>query len=161
MKRYGRALAGGCLAVMAPGCFAFAAQGQAPKPIRRASITMDRAVCRGAVPTGRSWRPFRHRTYWRRRTLGQSIIIENVVGAGGTTATTRAWPAPANDGLYAHHRAIWARIAASGAALSEALPITPGKGTLSPVALLAGTPILILARKRISAKGPQGIHSPM
>src|ERR1043166_5291425 len=31
------------------------------------------------------------------QTLGQSIIIENVVGAGGTTATTRAARA-ANDG---------------------------------------------------------------
>ena len=26
------------------------------------------------------------------QTLGQAIIIENVVGAGGTTATTRAAP---------------------------------------------------------------------
>jgi tripartite-type tricarboxylate transporter receptor subunit TctC len=31
------------------------------------------------------------------QTLGQTIIIENVVGAGGTTATTRAARA-ANDG---------------------------------------------------------------
>ena len=33
------------------------------------------------------------------RTLGQPIIIENIVGAGGTTASTRAAPSPCMTGL--------------------------------------------------------------
>jgi tripartite-type tricarboxylate transporter receptor subunit TctC len=82
------------------------------------------------------------------QTLGQSIIIENVVGAGGTTATTRAARA-ANDGytLITGHMGTHA----------AALPLYPNlayhpEKDFEPVALLAGTPILILARKDFAPK---------
>jgi tripartite-type tricarboxylate transporter receptor subunit TctC len=75
--------------------------------------------------------------------LGQSIIIENVVGAGGTTATTRAARA-ASDGytLITGHMGTHA----ASVPLYPKLAYHPEKD-FEPVALLAGTPILILARK--------------
>jgi tripartite-type tricarboxylate transporter receptor subunit TctC len=77
------------------------------------------------------------------QTLGQSIIIENVVGAGGTTATTRAARA-ANDGytLITGHMGTHA----ASVPLYPKLAYHPEKD-FDPVSLLAGTPILILARK--------------
>ncbi|NPU09607.1 tripartite tricarboxylate transporter substrate binding protein BugD [Bradyrhizobium sp. 83002] len=82
------------------------------------------------------------------QTLGQSIIIENVVGAGGTTATARAARAT-NDGytLITGHMGTHA----------AAVPLYPNlayhpERDFEPVALLAGTPILILARKDFAPK---------
>src|SRR6201747_307305 len=77
------------------------------------------------------------------QTLGQSIIIENVVGAGGTTATARAARA-ANDGytLITGHMGTHA----AAVPLYPNLAYHPEKD-FEPVSLLAGTPILILARK--------------
>jgi hypothetical protein len=87
------------------------------------------------------------------QTLGQTIIIENVVGAGGTTATTRAARA-ANDG-YTLITGIWARMRLP----CRSIPSSPTiRRRISSRRLLAGTPILILARKDSAAKGPQGIH---
>jgi tripartite-type tricarboxylate transporter receptor subunit TctC len=82
------------------------------------------------------------------QTLGQSIIIENVVGAGGTTATTRAARA-ANDGytLITGHMGTHA----ASVPLYPNLAYHPEKD-FEPVALLAGTPILILARKDFQPK---------
>ncbi|MGJ5206942.1 tripartite tricarboxylate transporter substrate-binding protein [Bradyrhizobium sp. HKCCYLR20261] len=82
------------------------------------------------------------------QTLGQSIIIENVVGAGGTTATTRAARA-ANDGytLITGHMGTHA----AAVPLYPKLAYHPEKD-FEPVALLAGTPILILARKDFAPK---------
>jgi tripartite-type tricarboxylate transporter receptor subunit TctC len=82
------------------------------------------------------------------QTLGQSIIIENVVGAGGTTATTRAARA-ANDGytLITGHMGTHA----AAVPLYPSLAYHPEKD-FEPVALLAGTPILILARKDFAPK---------
>jgi tripartite-type tricarboxylate transporter receptor subunit TctC len=82
------------------------------------------------------------------QTLGQSIIIENVVGAGGTTATTRAARA-ANDGytLITGHMGTHA----ASVPLYPKLAYHPEKD-FEPVALLAGTPILILARKDFPAR---------
>jgi tripartite-type tricarboxylate transporter receptor subunit TctC len=82
------------------------------------------------------------------QTLGQSIIIENVVGAGGTTATTRAARA-ANDGyvLITGHMGTHA----ASVPLYPNLAYHPEKD-FEPVALLAGTPILILARKDFPPK---------
>jgi tripartite-type tricarboxylate transporter receptor subunit TctC len=81
------------------------------------------------------------------QTLGQSIIIENVVGAGGTTATGRAARA-ANDGytLITGHMGTHA----ASVPLYPKLAYHPEKD-FEPVALLAGTPILILARKDFPA----------
>jgi tripartite-type tricarboxylate transporter receptor subunit TctC len=82
------------------------------------------------------------------QTLGQSIIIENVVGAGGTTATARAARA-ANDGytLITGHMGTHA----ASVPLYPKLAYHPEKD-FEPVALLAGTPILILAKKDFPAK---------
>jgi tripartite-type tricarboxylate transporter receptor subunit TctC len=82
------------------------------------------------------------------QTLGQSIIIENVVGAGGTTATTRAARA-ANDGytLITGHMGTHA----ASVPLYPKLAYHPEKD-FEPVALIAGTPILILARKDFPAR---------
>jgi tripartite-type tricarboxylate transporter receptor subunit TctC len=81
------------------------------------------------------------------QTLGQSIIIENVVGAGGTTATTRAARA-ANDGytLITGHMG-------THAASVRSIPSSPIiRKRFRAGRLLAGTPILILARKDFPPK---------
>ncbi len=80
--------------------------------------------------------------------LGQAIIIENVVGAGGTTGATRAARA-ANDGytLITGHMGTHA----ASVPLYPKLAYHPEKD-FEPVALLAGTPILILARKDFPPK---------
>jgi tripartite-type tricarboxylate transporter receptor subunit TctC len=82
------------------------------------------------------------------QTLGQSIIIENVVGAGGTTATTRAARAT-NDGytLITGHMGTHA----AAVPLYPALAYHPEKD-FEPISILAGTPILILARKDFPPK---------
>ena len=82
------------------------------------------------------------------QTLGQSIVIENVVGAGGTTATTRAARA-ANDGytLITGHMGTHA----ASVPLYPKLAYHPEKD-FEPIALLACTPILILARKDFPPK---------
>jgi tripartite-type tricarboxylate transporter receptor subunit TctC len=82
------------------------------------------------------------------QTLGQSIIIENGVGAGGTTATARAARAT-NDGytLITGHMGTHA----ASVPLYPKLAYHPEKD-FEPVSLLAGTPILILARKDFPPK---------
>jgi tripartite-type tricarboxylate transporter receptor subunit TctC len=82
------------------------------------------------------------------KTLGQQIIIENVVGAGGTTGATRAARAT-NDG----YTIITGHMGTHAAAvpLYPKLAYHPEKD-FEPVALLAGTPILILAKKDFPAK---------
>ena len=80
--------------------------------------------------------------------LGQAVIIENVIGAGGTTGATRAAKA-ANDGytLITGHMGTHA----ASVPLYPKLAYHPEKD-FEPVALLAGTPILILARKDFPPK---------
>ncbi len=77
------------------------------------------------------------------RTLGQLIIIENVVGAGGTTASTRA--ARANPDGYSIEMGHMGTHAAS-VALYPNLAYKPDVD-FAPIGLVAGTPVLILARK--------------
>ena len=82
------------------------------------------------------------------KTLGQAIIIENVVGAGGTTATTRAAKAsPDGYTLITGHMGTHA----AAVPLYPKLAYHPERD-FEPVALLAGTPILILAKKDFPAK---------
>ena len=82
------------------------------------------------------------------KTLGQQIVIENVVGAGGTTASTRAMRAPA-DG----YNIIMGHMGTHAAAvpLYPKLAYHPTKN-FEPIGLAAGTPILIVARKDFPAK---------
>ncbi|MHC2625980.1 tripartite-type tricarboxylate transporter receptor subunit TctC [Bradyrhizobium huanghuaihaiense] len=138
-----RALAtGACAAALASLC-AFVAPAKAQNYPTR-SITMIVPFAAGG-PTDVISRIV---TAHMAQTLGQSIIIENVVGAGGTTATTRAARA-ANDGytLITGHMGTHA----ASVPLYPKLAYHPEKD-FEPIALLAGTPILILARKDFPPK---------
>ena len=134
-----RALAGACAAALC----AFVAPAQAQTYPTR-SITMIVPFAAGG-PTDVVARIV---TSHMAQTFGQSIIIENVVGAGGTTATTRAARA-ANDGytLITGHMGTHA----ASVPLYPKLAYHPEKD-FEPIALLAGTPILILARKDFPPK---------
>ncbi|MBR0697070.1 tripartite tricarboxylate transporter substrate binding protein BugD [Bradyrhizobium lablabi] len=134
-----RSLAGACLAALC----ALAAPASAQNYPTR-SITMIVPFAAGG-PTDVISRIV---TAHMAQTLGQSIIIENVVGAGGTTATTRAARA-VNDGytLITGHMGTHA----ASVPLYPKLAYHPEKD-FEPIALLAGTPILILARKDFPPK---------
>lgn len=142
MNFFSRTLAGGALAALA-GFAPVAAYAQAQTYPTRA-ITMIVPFAAGG-PTDIIARIV---TGHMAQTLGQSIIIENVVGAGGTTATARAARA-ANDGytLITGHMGTHA----ASVPLYPSLAYHPEKD-FEPVALLAGTPILILARKDFQPK---------
>jgi tripartite-type tricarboxylate transporter receptor subunit TctC len=142
MNWYGRLLASSGLAALA-GLGTITAQAQTQAYPTR-SITMIVPFAAGG-PTDVISRIV---TGHMAQTLGQSIIIENVVGAGGTTATTRAARA-ANDGytLITGHMGTHA----AAVPLYPNLAYHPDKD-FEPVALLAGTPILILARKEFPPK---------
>jgi tripartite-type tricarboxylate transporter receptor subunit TctC len=82
------------------------------------------------------------------RTLGQTFVIENVVGAGGTTASTRAKRAtPDGYTIITGHMGTHA----ASVGLYPNLQYDP-RTDFEPLGLLAGTPILILARKDFPAK---------
>ncbi|WFU83469.1 tripartite tricarboxylate transporter substrate-binding protein [Bradyrhizobium sp. CIAT3101] len=137
-----RALTGACAAVLASLCGFVATSEAQTYPTR--SITMIVPFAAGG-PTDVISRIV---TAHMAQTLGQSIIIENVVGAGGTTATTRAARAT-NDGytLITGHMGTHA----ASVPLYPKLAYHPEKD-FEPIALLAGTPILILARKDFPPK---------
>src|SRR5215207_3642538 len=82
------------------------------------------------------------------RTLGQQLVVENVVGAGGTTASTRAARA-APDG-YTIEMGHMGTHAAS-VALYPKLAYKPDSD-FAPIGMAAGTPVLILARKDFPPK---------
>jgi putative tricarboxylic transport membrane protein len=142
MNWYGRSLAGASLALAALLGAAIAPARAQDYPTR--SITMIVPFAAGG-PTDVIARIV---TGHMAQTLGQSIIIENVVGAGGTTASARAARA-ANDGytLITGHMGTHA----ASVPLYPNLAYHPEK-SFEPVALLAGTPILILARKDFPPK---------
>src|SRR3954466_11816773 len=77
------------------------------------------------------------------RTLGQQIVIENVLGAGGTIAGTKAKNAT-NDGytLITGHMGTHA----ASVALYPDLAYHPAKD-FEPISILAGTPVVILGSK--------------
>jgi tripartite-type tricarboxylate transporter receptor subunit TctC len=137
-----RLLAGACVAAIASLCAFVAPAGAKNYPTR--SVTMIVPFAAGG-PTDVVARIV---TAHMAQTLGQSIIIENVVGAGGTTATSRAARA-ANDGytLITGHMGTHA----ASVPLYPKLAYHPEKD-FEPVVLLAGTPILILARKDFPPK---------
>jgi tripartite-type tricarboxylate transporter receptor subunit TctC len=77
------------------------------------------------------------------RTLGQPIIIENIVGAGGTTASGRAAKArPDGYTIIMGHMGTHA----ASVALFPKLSYKPDVD-FAPIGLVAGTPVLVLARK--------------
>src|SRR3954469_6415776 len=142
MNSFGRSLASVCIS-MSAALGGFVAQAQAQDYPNRA-ITMIVPFAAGG-PTDVISRIV---TGHMAQTLGQAIVIENVVGAGGTTATARAARA-ANDGytLITGHMGTHA----AAVPLYPNLAYHPEKD-FEPVTLLAGTPILILARKDFPAK---------
>ncbi|MGE0749572.1 MAG: tripartite tricarboxylate transporter substrate binding protein BugD [Variibacter sp.] len=82
------------------------------------------------------------------RTLGQQLVVENVVGAGGTTASTRAMRAtPDGYTIITGHMGTHA----ASVGLYPKLAYDPRKD-FEPIGLIAGTPILILAKKDFPAK---------
>jgi tripartite-type tricarboxylate transporter receptor subunit TctC len=142
MTSFRRLLAAGSLAALA-GAMALTGPAQAQDYPTRA-ITMIVPFAAGG-PTDVISRIV---TGHMAQTLGQAIVIENVVGAGGTTATARAARA-ANDGytLITGHMGTHA----AAVPLYPNLAYHPEKD-FEPVSLLAGTPILILARKDFAPK---------
>ena len=82
------------------------------------------------------------------RTLGQQVVIENVLGAGGTIGGTRAMRA-APDG----HTLVMGNMGthAASVALVPNLPYKPDVD-FETVGLAAGTPVLVVARKDFPAK---------
>ncbi len=82
------------------------------------------------------------------RTLGSQLVVENVVGAGGTTASTRTKRA-APDGYTIMTGHMGTHAASVG--LYPNLQYDP-RTDFEPLALLAGTPIMILAKKDLPAK---------
>jgi tripartite-type tricarboxylate transporter receptor subunit TctC len=85
------------------------------------------------------------------KTLGQQFIVENVAGAGGTTGTTRLTQA-APDG----YTIMMGHMGTHGAApaLYPNLKYDPTKD-FEPIGLVAGTPIIIVARKDFPAANLQ------
>ena len=82
------------------------------------------------------------------KTLGKPVIIENVVGAGGTTGSIRAMRAQ-NDG----HTIVMGHMGTHAAApfLYPNLAYKPD-ADFETIGLAAGTPVLIVTRKDIPAK---------
>ncbi len=82
------------------------------------------------------------------RTLGQTLVIENVVGAGGTTGITRAKRAKP-DGYTIAMGHLGTQAAAP--ALYPNLQYDPAND-FEPIGMAAGTPVLILAKKDFPPK---------
>jgi tripartite-type tricarboxylate transporter receptor subunit TctC len=82
------------------------------------------------------------------RTLGEQIVIENVLGAGGTIAGAKAKNAT-NDGytLITGHMGTHA----ASVALYPDLAYSPSND-FEPISILAGTPVVIVAKKDFPAK---------
>ena len=81
------------------------------------------------------------------KALGQQFVVENIAGAGGTTGITRAAQAKP-DG----YTIMMGHMGTHGAApaLYKNLKYDPAKD-FTPLGLVAGTPILIVARKDFPA----------
>jgi tripartite-type tricarboxylate transporter receptor subunit TctC len=82
------------------------------------------------------------------RTLGQQFVIENVVGAGGTTASIRAKNSTA-DGYTIEMGHMGTHAAA--VPLYPNLAYNPSTD-FEPIGMVAGTPVLILGRKDFPPK---------
>src|SRR5712671_6068836 len=82
------------------------------------------------------------------KTLGQQLVVENAVGAGGTTGVTRAMRAsPDGYTIVMGHMGTQA----AAVALYPNLAYNPTVD-FAPIGMAAGTPVLILAKKDFPAK---------
>ena len=88
------------------------------------------------------------------KALGQQFVVENVAGAGGTTGITRGAQAKP-DG----YTIMMGHMGTHGAApaLYPNLKYDPAKD-FEPIGLVAGTPILIVARKDFPGGEPEGVR---
>lgn len=82
------------------------------------------------------------------RSLGQQVVVENVIGAGGTTGISRGAAAPP-DG----YTIMMGHMGTHGAApaLYKNLKYDPTRD-FAPIGIAAGTPILVVARQDLSPK---------
>jgi tripartite-type tricarboxylate transporter receptor subunit TctC len=82
------------------------------------------------------------------RTLGQQLVVENILGAGGTTASTRvARAAPDGYTIEMGHMGTHA----ASVPLYANLAYKPDVD-FAPIGMAAGTPVLILAKKDFAPK---------
>lgn len=81
------------------------------------------------------------------RTLGQTIVIENVVGAGGTTGISKASQAP-SDG----YTIMMGHMGTHGAAPALYPNLKYNPTAMAPIGLAASTPILIVASNKFPPK---------
>ncbi len=81
------------------------------------------------------------------RSLGQTIVIENVAGAGGTTGITRAAGSP-NDG----YTIMMGHMGTHGAAPALYPGLKYDPTALVPVGIAASTPILIVGSNKLPPK---------
>jgi tripartite-type tricarboxylate transporter receptor subunit TctC len=124
-------------AVIALGCAAMPAAAQTDYP--RRAITLIVPFAAGGPTDVVARIVGEHMS----RTLGQQITIENVLGAGGTTASTRAMRAnPDGYTIIMGHMGTHA----ASVALYPNLAYKPDVD-FEPIGMVAGTPVLILARK--------------
>src|SRR5438477_2161658 len=137
-----RAAGGALAAIVAIGLAAGVAAAQTPYPTRPITVIVPFAA---GGPTDVIARIVGEHMS---RTLGQQIVIENVVGAGGTTASTRAMRAPA-DGYTLVMGNTGTHAAAVG--LYPKLAYDP-RIDFAPVGIAASTPVLLLARKDFPPK---------
>jgi tripartite-type tricarboxylate transporter receptor subunit TctC len=82
------------------------------------------------------------------RTLGQPVVVENIVGAAGTTASTRVMRAQP-DGYTIEMGHMGTHAAA--VALYPNLAYNP-ETDFEPIGMAAGTPVLIVAKKDFAPK---------
>src|SRR5262245_34856976 len=88
---------------------------------------------------------------YMQKSLGQPIIVENVAGAGGTTGITRGAQAkPDGYTIMMGHM----RTHGAAPALYPNLLYDPAKD-FAPVGMVAGTPIVIIAKKAFAAANLQ------
>jgi tripartite-type tricarboxylate transporter receptor subunit TctC len=137
-----KSIAGACLGLAALGLGSLPASAQADYPSRAITLIVPFAA---GGPTDLVARIVGEHMS---RTLGQQLVIENVVGAGGTTASVRA--ARATPDGYTIEMGHMGTHAAS-VALYPNLGYNPSTD-FEPIGMAAGTPVLILARKDFPPK---------
>ena len=114
---------------------------------------MRKPILRGRSPSSRRSRPADRRTRWRgfagplQASLGQPIVIENVGGAGGTVGVTRV--ARAEPDGYTLLIGQWSTQVVNPVTYYLAVDVV---NDFAPIALLADTPQIIIARKDFPAK---------
>ncbi len=131
-----------CAAALLSFAAAFPAFGQAGYPSRLITLIVPFAA---GGPTDIVARLIAEN---RSRTLGQQIVIENVLGTGGTTAAVRAMRAPP-DGYTIMMGHMGTHAAA--VALYPRLPYNPSVD-FEPIGMVVGMPVLVLVRKDLPVR---------